>query len=170
MSRTPARYPAVVATRKCHPNCNETMSPPRAVGMAERWKPWKTKKRFPTVSIAPWKSRKQREISTFPQLRRRCACCFPKKLQNKNTFVCGRWKSGNPTAGFPLSHRPDSLRRKVKTSLIEPPRRAAPRTHESGAAGVCGLAAWAAPSPESNPRATRGHADAGRRARCAVPH
>jgi hypothetical protein len=31
------------------------------------WKAWKSKGGFPTLSTAPWKSRKQREISTFPQ-------------------------------------------------------------------------------------------------------
>src|SRR4051794_7912494 len=31
-------------------------------------------------------------------------------------FQMGRWESGNPKAGFPLSHRPDSLRRMVKSS------------------------------------------------------
>src|SRR2546426_9646989 len=30
------------------------------------WKEWKTKPRFPTLPIVPWKSRKHREISTFP--------------------------------------------------------------------------------------------------------
>jgi hypothetical protein len=31
------------------------------------WKAWKSKSSFPTRSTAPWKSRQQREISTFPQ-------------------------------------------------------------------------------------------------------
>jgi hypothetical protein len=31
------------------------------------WKEWKSKSSFPTLSTAPWKSRKQREIPTFPQ-------------------------------------------------------------------------------------------------------
>jgi hypothetical protein len=35
--------------------------------MPGRWKAWKSKSGFPTLSTAPWKSRKQREISTFPQ-------------------------------------------------------------------------------------------------------
>src|SRR2546422_4323204 len=30
------------------------------------WKEWKTKPRFPTLPTVPWKSRKHREISTFP--------------------------------------------------------------------------------------------------------
>jgi hypothetical protein len=33
----------------------------------------------------------------------------------KQEFLSGRWESGNPKTGFPLSHRPDSLRRKEKT-------------------------------------------------------
>src|SRR5271169_2105966 len=37
------------------------------------------------------------------------------KKQTEN-FLCGPWKSGNPKAGFPLSHHPGSLRRKVKSS------------------------------------------------------
>ena len=31
------------------------------------WKAWKSKSSFPTLSTAPWKSRQQREIPTFPQ-------------------------------------------------------------------------------------------------------
>src|SRR5580704_7655559 len=30
---------------------------------------------------------------------------------------CGPWKSGNPRSGFPLSHRPECLRRKEKTAV-----------------------------------------------------
>ena len=41
----------------------------RAVEMTELWTEWKTKSRFPTLSTAPWESRKG-EIPTFPQLRR----------------------------------------------------------------------------------------------------
>jgi hypothetical protein len=37
-----------------------------------------------------------------------------RKTKDKN-FFCGPWKSGNPNPGFPLFHRPDSLRRKEKT-------------------------------------------------------
>jgi len=49
----------------------------------------KTKGRFPSVSTAPWKSQKAR----FPHFHRR-------------DDEAG-WKSGNPTTGFPLSHRPE---------------------------------------------------------------
>ena len=38
-----------------------------AVEMPGPWKEWKTKGGFPTLPTAPWKSRKPREISTFPQ-------------------------------------------------------------------------------------------------------
>jgi len=31
------------------------------------WKAWKSESGFPTLSTAPWKSRKKREIPTFPQ-------------------------------------------------------------------------------------------------------
>src|SRR5258708_33771777 len=45
----------------------------RAVEMAERWKAWKSKGRISPLPTVPWKSRKQREIPTFPQLRRKQA-------------------------------------------------------------------------------------------------
>jgi hypothetical protein len=32
---------------------------------------------------------------------------------------CGRWKSGNPKAGFPLSHHPDSLRQQGERHPME---------------------------------------------------
>ena len=41
--------------------------------MAERWKAWKTKIRFPKLPTAPWKSRKSGEIPTFPQPRQPAA-------------------------------------------------------------------------------------------------
>src|SRR5664279_5802816 len=34
--------------------------------MTGRWKAWKTTNRFPPLPTAPWKSRKDGEISTFP--------------------------------------------------------------------------------------------------------
>ena len=37
-----------------------------AVEMPGPWKAWKTKDRFPTLSTVPWKSRRNREIPTFP--------------------------------------------------------------------------------------------------------
>ena len=39
----------------------------RAVEMTGPWKAWKSKSSFPTLTTAPWKSRKEREIPTFPQ-------------------------------------------------------------------------------------------------------
>src|SRR5216684_9392525 len=39
---------------------------PSAVEKTEPWKLWKTKNRFPIAPTAPWKSRQQREIPTFP--------------------------------------------------------------------------------------------------------
>jgi hypothetical protein len=39
---------------------------------------------------------------------------FKIKVKSKN-FLMGPWKNGNPNPGFPLSHRPDSLRREEKT-------------------------------------------------------
>ena len=76
--------------------------------MAERWKAWKTKIRFSTLPTAPWKSRKGGEIPTFPQFRR----FVPRAKKTGDRKKCGLWKSGNPKAGFPLSHSPDSRRRK----------------------------------------------------------
>ena len=76
--------------------------------MAERWEAWKTKIRFSTLPTAPWKSRKGGEIPTFPQLRR----FVPRAKKTWDNKKCGLWKSGNPKAGFPLSHSPDSRRRK----------------------------------------------------------
>src|SRR5258708_38072514 len=73
----------------------------RAVEMAERWKAWKSKTRISPLSTAPWKSRQQREISTFPQLRRRgrgkvenqkqvshFPTAFSLKVRKKNTADC----------------------------------------------------------------------------------
>src|SRR6266700_357548 len=78
--------------------------------MTERWKAWKTKSRFSTLPSAPWKSRKGGEISTFPQV----LLPLPSRQKNRGRRKnSGPWKSGNPKAGFPLSHSPEScLRRK----------------------------------------------------------
>ncbi len=35
--------------------------------MTGLWKAWKSKSSFSTLSTVPWKSRQNREISTFPQ-------------------------------------------------------------------------------------------------------
>ena len=66
----------------------------RAVEMAERWKAWKSKGRISPLPTVPWKSRKQREIPTFPQLRRKQA---DGKVENQKQV------SHFPTATNPLS-------------------------------------------------------------------
>src|SRR5207245_597082 len=67
----------------------------------------KPKSRLPTLSTSPLEiSPRAGEIPTFPQCRRR-----------------GRWKSGKPKAGFPLSHRPESSVSKPKNKTR---RRASP--------------------------------------------
>jgi len=105
----------------------------RAVEMAEQWKAWKAKNRLSTLPTAPWKSRPNREIPTFPQLRQR-GFILDDKESKPQERIDGLWKSGNPKPGFPLSHSPDSLRRKenrqersvnpkaVYTKLLTPPR------------------------------------------------
>ena len=50
--------------------------------MAELWKAWKAKSRLPPPPTAPWKSRTQREIPTFPQPRRGAL----EKWKTKNRF------------------------------------------------------------------------------------
>ena len=57
---------------------------PSAVEKTEPWKLWKTKSRFPIAPTAPWKSRQQREIPTFPP--RLLRILFPKqKSQTRGT-------------------------------------------------------------------------------------
>jgi len=64
-------------------------------------------------------SRKQRDshISTAPTA---CYCVSTEQPRLKNWV---RWKSGNPKAGFPLSHRTDGLRRKeeIPKSVYDAP-------------------------------------------------
>jgi hypothetical protein len=55
----------------------------RAVEIAERWKAWKSKGRITPLPTVAWKSRKQREIPTFPQLRRKQA---DEKWKTKSRF------------------------------------------------------------------------------------
>src|ERR1041384_2196788 len=43
------------------------------------WKPVKTKSRFPPAPTLPWKSRRRREIPTFPPRRRRLLFSQPKQ-------------------------------------------------------------------------------------------
>src|SRR5260370_15563685 len=65
----------------------------RAVEMPGLWKAWKAKSRLPPLSTAPWKSRQ--EQARFPHFH--------------SSGGSRRWKSGKPKAGFPLSHRHESL-------------------------------------------------------------
>jgi hypothetical protein len=50
----------------------------------------------------------------------------PKKLfpnhdmKTKTKDACGRWKSGNPKPGFPLSHRPDKTAAQGKEQVVPP--------------------------------------------------
>src|SRR6478609_3684021 len=46
-----------------------------------------------------------------------CLLLFYKLERPKTKKNCGPWKSGNPKPGFPLSHRPECLRRKEKTAV-----------------------------------------------------
>src|SRR5258708_1492508 len=62
------------------------VSPP-AGEMTVVWNEWKTKRRLSTHSTRPWESRTQREIPTFPQLRRR------------STQGAGRRQNGRPIVG-----------------------------------------------------------------------
>lgn len=57
----------------------------RAMEMAGRWKAWKSKSSFPTLSTAPWKSRKGGEIPTFPQPQAAVYSLIP------NRKTRGRW-------------------------------------------------------------------------------
>ena len=93
----------------------------RAVEMAERWKAWKSKGRISPLPPVPWKSRKQREIPTFPQLRRKQA---DGKVENQKqvshfptaTNPPSPGSKPGPRAGFDLrpvagaSRRPKSQR------------------------------------------------------------
>ena len=62
------------------------------------WKAWKAKGRLPTLSTSP--------LGISPKAAR-----FPHSHSSDDE---GGWKSGKPKAGFPLSHRPDSLLSKPK--------------------------------------------------------
>jgi hypothetical protein len=71
----------------------------RSVEMAERWKAWKSKGRISPLPTVPWKSRKEREIPTFPQLRRKQA---DGKVENQKQV------SHFPTATNPLFSRKEN--------------------------------------------------------------
>jgi hypothetical protein len=80
--------------------------------MAELWKAWKAKNRLPSLSTAPWKSRQQREIPTFPQLRRRGPICRTKENRKKNLRAGGKVEIQKQDFHFPTA--PISLRRKER--------------------------------------------------------
>ena len=63
------------------------------------------------------RKRPDSHIPTAPTV---CARVLAKQLRLKNWV---RWKSGNPKAGFPLSHRTDGLRRKeeIPKSVYDAP-------------------------------------------------
>src|SRR5208283_4377971 len=79
--------------------------------MTEPWNGWKAKTRLPTRSTAPWKSRKKREIPTFPQLRRRGPFWMRTKANRRNETV-GRGKVEIQNQDSHFSTAPISLRRK----------------------------------------------------------
>jgi len=54
------------------------------------WKAWKTKDGFPTLSTVPWKSRRNREIPTFPP---------------PGFAAMGKWKTARPAKAGVLSGR-----------------------------------------------------------------
>lgn len=68
--------------------------------MAERWKAWKTKIRFPKLPTAPWKSRKSGEIPTFPPLRL-FLCVHINTAEAKELWAVGKWKSKSRIPTFP---------------------------------------------------------------------
>src|SRR5579884_3534073 len=53
------------------------------VEKAGAWKPAKTKSRFPPAPTLPWKSRKNREIPTFPPRRLLLLLCQKRKQKQK---------------------------------------------------------------------------------------
>jgi hypothetical protein len=54
------------------------------------------------------------DVPVFQAQRRKKNPIANLKRNTKTKKKCGPWKSGNPNPGFPLFHRPDSLRRKEK--------------------------------------------------------
>ena len=89
--------------------------------MAGLWKARKAKGRLLSLSTSPLDiSPSAGEIPTFPQLRR-VLLLLERKASKQRTEKCGRWKSGNPKAGFPLSHRPESLRQQGERHPMEEP-------------------------------------------------
>ena len=73
--------------------------------MAERWKAWKTKIRFPKLPPAPWKSRKNGEIPTFPPLRL-FLCVHINTAEAKELWAVEKWKSKSRIPTFPQPRQP----------------------------------------------------------------
>ena len=76
------------------------------------WKAWKTKDEFPTLSTVPWKSRRKREIPTFPP---------------PGFVAMGKWKTNGrfPTFPQPLATMTSVLSLKTKNQRKEVGRYAA---------------------------------------------
>src|SRR5450631_4504947 len=81
--------------------------------MAGPWKAWKTKGGFSILPSAPWESRKNREIPTFPQPRRRIPLHPAKAELPEELATLEKWKSKSGIPTFPPSQ--NRLRRKVKS-------------------------------------------------------
>src|ERR1051326_5327044 len=76
-----------------------------AVEKAGAWKPSKTTNRFPPAPTLPWKSRRKREIPTFPPRRLRLWLC-PKEKQRQNPKPRRR----RPDGRVALFHKADRSR------------------------------------------------------------
>jgi len=76
------------------------------------WKAWKTKDEFPTLSTVPWKSRRKREIPTFPP---------------PGFAAMGKWKTNGrfPTFPQPLATMTSVLSLRTKNQRKEVGRYAA---------------------------------------------
>src|ERR1051326_3169291 len=76
------------------------------------WKAWKTKDEFPTLSTVPWKSRRKREIPTFPP---------------PGFAAMGKWKTNGrfPTFPQPLARMTSVVSLKTKNQRKEVGRYAA---------------------------------------------
>src|ERR1700687_1953913 len=87
-----------------------------AVEKAARWKPWKTKSRFPTATTVPWKSRPHREIPTFPP-----RLLFPPRLTKQQEriliWAVEKWKSKSRIPTFPPPRKLQAQGRKADRSL-----------------------------------------------------
>jgi len=94
-------------------------------GGRELWK-WrgcgkggKPKAGFPLFPRTPWKSRQAQ--ARFPHFHNSGECWLSQSEEQAKQRIekCGPWKSGNPRAGFPLSHRPESPRQQGNRHPME---------------------------------------------------